>query len=129
MARRPDGHVHKLLARIPDSSENCSQFCRDIRLVYYPNFSPAGDIVMTENPFADRDLAVVAPLVVDYVRWCANPDTGKKPAELLAMPLTVTQRELLGARMDDVNVLFAITSPMRTAARKQAAPADRGNAR
>ena len=61
------------------------------------------------------DLNVVAPLVVEYYKWLSD-NGGTDPQTLLSHPLTATQRRLLLDRMDDVNVVWSITSPLRRAA-------------
>ncbi len=58
------------------------------------------------------DLEVIAPLVVEYYNWLSN-NGGRDPQIILEQPLTKVQRKLLLERMDDVNVVWSITSPLR----------------
>ena len=63
----------------------------------------------------DSDLAVIAPLVVEHYKWISD-NGGTDPETLLASPLSTSQRRLLLERMNDVNVLWSITSPLRRTA-------------
>lgn len=65
---------------------------------------------------SDECIEFTAAYVVDYYNWLSG-NGGKDPRELLAMPLSPTQRACLVDAMDDVNVVFAVTSPIREANR------------
>ena len=72
----------------------------------------------------NADEKVVAPLVVDYYRWLSG-NGGRSSDELLSFPLTLPQRRLLLKGMDDVNLLFAITSPVARGLGVQPLPVQR----
>ena len=57
----------------------------------------------------------VPDLVVRYYNWLSGNPGGTDPRELLEVPLSSAQRQRLIEAMDDVNVVFAITSPLRSA--------------
>lgn len=67
------------------------------------------------EPNANAQADPVPDLVVRYYNWLIGNPKGTDPRELLEMPLTDEQREQLIEAMDDVNVVFAITSPLRNA--------------
>ena len=64
---------------------------------------------------SNSDLDVVAPYVVEYYHWLSGNPGGTDPEELLSKPLSREQRQILLERMDDINVLWGITAPLRTA--------------
>ena len=55
------------------------------------------------------------PLVIEYYSWLAA-NGGTAPRVLLKKWLTRSQRKYLTERMDDVNMLYSITTPLRRAA-------------
>lgn len=63
----------------------------------------------------NHDLEVVAPLVVEYYEWMVGRGN-VGPEELLSWPLTRPQRKMLLERMDDINVLWGLTAPLREVA-------------
>ena len=63
----------------------------------------------------DSDPTVVAPLVAEYYQWLSGHG-GTDPEVLLSKSLTPSQRRLLLLRMDDINVCWGITAPLRVAA-------------
>lgn len=65
---------------------------------------------------SESDANIVAPLVVQYYEWLSG-HSATEPDALLGRTLTPNQRKLLLARMDDVNVIWGITAPLRNAAR------------
>lgn len=66
----------------------------------------------------DSDLNVVAPLLVQYYQWLSG-NGGTDPAVLLSQRLTASQRRLLLDRMDDVNVVWGFTAPLRAAVERE----------
>ena len=71
---------------------------------------------------SEHDEEIVAEFVVDYYRWLSG-NGGRSSDELLALPLPAAQRRLLLERMDDVNVVFALTAPV---ARRSSSKRHRG---
>ena len=66
-----------------------------------------------DKNMSDSDLDVVAPLIMKYLKWIKGEPDGVSSDELLKIPLTLTQRKILLARMDDINVLWGMTAPIR----------------
>jgi hypothetical protein len=57
------------------------------------------------------DEALVADLFVEYYNRRTN-NNGISSDELLSRPLTAAQRRLLLDRMDDVNIVLSLTTPL-----------------
>jgi len=64
----------------------------------------------------EKDLAIVGPLIVEYYNWVSG-NGGTCPKVLLSKALTESQFALLRQRMEDVDVVYALTSPLREAMR------------
>jgi len=62
------------------------------------------------------DEEVVAPMVIEFYHWLSD-NQGTHPDELLSRDLTPSQRRMLLDKMDDVTVLWGLTSSERRAAR------------
>jgi hypothetical protein len=58
---------------------------------------------------ATQDEDVVTEFVIEYYRWLSG-NGGLSSDDLLSLPLPAAQRRLLLERMDDVNVVFALTA-------------------
>jgi len=71
----------------------------------------------------EETMEFVAPLAVEYYNWLSG-NGGVDPRELLAADLTESQRECLLDAMDDINVVYAITEPLRAAKRNHTPSAD-----
>ena len=63
---------------------------------------------------ATNDEKTVAPLVLAYYEWLSG-NGGTDPKTLFANDLTDEQRVLLKQGIDDVNVVWGITAPLREA--------------
>jgi hypothetical protein len=61
------------------------------------------------------DVDVAAPLIVQYYEWLSGHG-GCSPDLLLALPLTPSQREQLLRGIEDVNLIWSVTAPLRAAA-------------
>ena len=57
------------------------------------------------------DESLVACLIVEYYNWLTG-NGGISSDDLLSRPLTPAQRRLLLAKMDDVNLVYSLTSPI-----------------
>lgn len=74
---------------------------------------------------APEDLEVVAPLVIDYLRFLTK-DGGRSRDSLLSIPMTRSQQRLLRERLDDADYLWRVTrgaSPRTRSTAKARAPA------
>lgn len=65
---------------------------------------------------AHADLDIVGPLIVEYYNWVSG-NGGTHPESLLKRPLTESQAALLRQRMEDVDVVYLLTAPLRDALR------------
>ena len=63
---------------------------------------------------SSNDEMIVAPLVLAYYEWLSG-NGGTDPETLFANELTEEQRILLKQGIDDVNVIWGITAPLRQA--------------
>ena len=66
-----------------------------------------------DENMSDPDLDIVAPLVMKYLKWMQGKPGGVSSDELLKISLTSTQRRMLLNGMDNINVLWGITAPVR----------------
>lgn len=58
------------------------------------------------------DLDIAAPLIVRYYEWLSG-NGSSDPETILSTPLTAAQRELVLQGMEDVNVVWSLTAPLR----------------
>jgi hypothetical protein len=64
---------------------------------------------------SDTDQALIADMVLEYYNWLID-NGGTSSDDLLSRPLSQPLRRELLERMEDVNVVFAATAPLRRAA-------------
>ena len=61
-----------------------------------------------------KDEMIVAPLVLAYYEWLSG-NGGTDPETLFSNDLTSNQIDLLKQGIDDINVIWGITAPLREA--------------